>query len=740
MANMPQDPSSGIHPELLPHVHLLSAHGYALMPRVDVQNVVKWLSDAPRVAKNQSPFHWTYLDGPVDGTILLTWQPLARLGTNFSSDGFVWAGPEQLFKQDLGNGLALEIYLQKAGFLPGEPETLHARRRFRLIPAQGNNPHGPQPDLSLWIVHYGPSEPSERIPVNMIPVDQRVHHLMNTRNYLKRCGQIHRKDFMLSDRVNWPQIAFPKDGGRQQMYASPTNARGVPQQMAYPPQTPTGPPTKRARHASASQSHPAPPPAQVMPPMEAVYDDDEDTSRGDMFDQVTPRELALSRYQQNHEWMEEILSSAYKIDQITPANLGLGFKGELASLTEGIFPAQGGEAALEAIASPYATNLEPKLAAEFRNRISAYMDSSKAEIEAIKADHAKSLAQMKASTKISVAAEKELRDIDPHFGTAPSRGSEGDAGSEDEEVSPKPQKPTKSLEDIVSEVERKLNRRTHTLRSVVRIQDGGYQQPAPVPEPTPQVPSVSVPAGGPSTTAPTSQQPSTATSQHEAMGMDDPDLEMGGTAGELLSQMQPGLSSTSTPAPHTASALPSAVATPGEVGVPSPAPQPAAPEQKPEEGGAAVDTPMGNAEAPQQSAAQAAPDQGAVSGDWVMVPKGGESPDAASANIPSNSGAASEAKETQPSVPPPAAAPVAKQVSSANTPADGGSNSFDNDFSSLDDLDTAGDALASYEAPGGGDLGDGLDLNMDMDDSAFGDAFHGGSNSGTPADNNGGHL
>ena len=75
------------------------------MPRVDVQNVVKWLSDAPRIAKNQSPFHWTYLDGPVDGTVLLTWQPLARLGTGFASDGFIWAGPEQRLQQDLGNGL-----------------------------------------------------------------------------------------------------------------------------------------------------------------------------------------------------------------------------------------------------------------------------------------------------------------------------------------------------------------------------------------------------------------------------------------------------------------------------------------------------------------------------------------------------------------------------------------------------------------------------------------------------------
>ncbi|MBE3043853.1 DUF1750 domain-containing protein, partial [Candidatus Bathyarchaeota archaeon] len=593
-----------------------------------------------------------------------------------------------------------------------------------------------QPDLSLWIVHYGPSEPNERIPVNMIPVDQRVHALMNTRNYLKRCGQIHRKDFMLSDRVNWPQIAFPRDGGRQQMYASPMNARGVPQQMAYPPQTPTGPPAKRARHASASQSHPAPPPMQAMPPMEAVYDDDEDTTRGDMFDQVTPRELAVSRYQQNHEWMEEILSSAYRIDQINPPNLGLGFKGELASLTEGIFPAQGGEADLEAIASPYASSLDPKLAAEFRTRISAYMDSSKSEIEAIKADHAKSLAEMKASSMVSVNAEKELRNMEPHFGAAPAWGAEK-TGEDEEEGSPRsPPKPTKSLEDIVSDVERQLNRRTHTLRSVARIQDGGYQPPAPVPEPVAQIPSVAVSGGDAGTMAQASQQQSAATSQHGGVGMDDPDLEMGGTAGELLSQMHTGVSSTSTPGPHTTSALASAVATPGELGVPSPAHQPGAPDQRPPQA-VPVDTTMTNTDPPQQNPAQpaaGAPDQGAASGDWVMVPKGGVSPDG-SANPAPNAGTPAGAKAPT-AAPPSGAAPAAKQPSAAGTPADGGSTSFDNDFSSLGDLDTAGDALASYETPGGADLGDGLDLNMDMDDSAFGDAFHGVSNAGTPADSN----
>ncbi|PKS06495.1 hypothetical protein jhhlp_007243 [Lomentospora prolificans] len=737
MANLPQDPSSGIHQDLLPHVHLISTHRYALMPRVDLQDVAKWLMDAPRIAKNQSPFHWTYLDGPVDGTILLTWQPLGRLGTNFASDGFVWASPEQYFKQDLGNGLLLEIYLQKSGFLPGEQAALHARRRFRLVPAQAGNPHAPQPDISLWLVHYGPSEPNDRIPTNVIPFDERVHAMINTRQYLKKCGQIARKDFMLSDRVNWPQIAFPREGGgRQQMYASPMNARGVPQQMAYPPQTPSGPPAKRARHASTSQNHPAPQPVQAIPSAEAVYDDDEDTSRGDMFDQLTAREIALSRYQQNHEWMEEILSSAYRIDQINPPDLGLGFKGQLASLTEGIFPAQGGEAPEKAIDRPYSSNLDPKLAEEFQKRISNFMESSKAEIEAMKANHEKSLAQIKESALI-VKAEKDLRDVVDAIGDEPwrleGRVEEGD----DEPSRPSPQKSKKTLEDIVAEVEGRLNRKTQSLRPVDRIQDGGYLPPAPEPEPEPEPPapvlSVSLPAGGPGGTAPTSQQVSAAPSQQGGMGMDDPDLEMGGTAGELLSQMQPGVSSTSTPGAHNTSALPSAVATPNEIGVPSPGPQTTIPEAKVVQP-TAGDTIMGNTDTSTRNTVQTTPDQGTGSGEWVMVPKGGASPDP-NAQAVSASGSASGSKGTPAAVSVSGSVP-AKQLSVVGTPADGGSATFENDFSSLGDLDTAGDALANYEAPSGTDLGDGLDLNMDMDDSAFGDAFHGVSQSGTPADGN----
>lgn len=41
--------------------------------------------------------HWTFLDGPPDGTVMLTWQPQNHLGNNFASDGYIWADQEQAF-------------------------------------------------------------------------------------------------------------------------------------------------------------------------------------------------------------------------------------------------------------------------------------------------------------------------------------------------------------------------------------------------------------------------------------------------------------------------------------------------------------------------------------------------------------------------------------------------------------------------------------------------------------------
>jgi len=78
-----------------------------MMPRIDIQEVTKWLLAAPKIARDTAPFFWTYLDAPQDGTILLTWQPLQRMGTGMASDGYIYGVPETLYQQEVpgGNGL-----------------------------------------------------------------------------------------------------------------------------------------------------------------------------------------------------------------------------------------------------------------------------------------------------------------------------------------------------------------------------------------------------------------------------------------------------------------------------------------------------------------------------------------------------------------------------------------------------------------------------------------------------------
>lgn len=67
------------------------------MTALPTETVLDYLLAAPKVVREMYPMHWTFLDGPPDGTTLLTWQPLAHLGTAFASDGYVWADAEQAY-------------------------------------------------------------------------------------------------------------------------------------------------------------------------------------------------------------------------------------------------------------------------------------------------------------------------------------------------------------------------------------------------------------------------------------------------------------------------------------------------------------------------------------------------------------------------------------------------------------------------------------------------------------------
>ncbi|QUC18287.1 uncharacterized protein UV8b_02528 [Ustilaginoidea virens] len=750
------DPSSSVPQDLMPHVHLVSSYRYPTMPRLDLSEVAKWLMTAPQIARDRAPFFWTYLDKPADGTILLTWQPLQRLGTNFATDGFVWAPPEQVYKHDLGNGLMLEIYYLKTGYIPGEQYALHTRRRFRLIPAPGH-PNPPQLDMSLFIVHYGPSEHNDRIPATMVPYDERVNAIMGQRSYLLRAGQIRRKEFMLSDRVNWPSLP---ELTRQQMGPQAT-PRGVPQQMAYPPHAAPGPPAKRARHAQG-QNQQQQPAAQSAPPADDDDDDDdddEDVSRGDMFDLWTPRELAIERYRQNHEWMEEILSSAYRLGQIQPSDLNLGLKGELASLTQGIFAAHGGDLSAQSPEKPYVGRLDPGLADEFRKRVDKHIESTQAEMKSMEEEHAKLMASLNAASLLK-AKEREVRSIPdppaPEISTTQDRTEARD--EQGKTLSPaaaaaaaamhETTTTTPPFDEMLKEVEAALGRKIEARPRVKRVQDGGHLAPAAKP-PTPAAHNPQM-----------SRQPSQSGSHNSGLMMGDSDMDMGGTAAGLLDQMHTGFSSMSTPQAQASAAQSNAPTPSNANNAPSPGPVATLPPAQSAEpaGGppraapqAAADVDMTGttdgvaAKGPAAAAAAAAapaPDTGTDSGDWIVVPKGGGAPPDNAAPMPAASappakgpGPAAHAEndqqqQQQQQQHKPATA-VAKPASSAATP-----SAFDqNDFSSLGDLDTAADAMAGYDAPdldGPGGLGDDLDLQMDMEDSAFGDAFHGVGSAGTP--------
>jgi hypothetical protein len=78
-------------------MHLVSRNRYPVMNGLPTDTVVEYLVTAPKIVREQQPMHWTFLDGPPDGTTMLAWQPLTQLGTNFASDGYVWADAEQAF-------------------------------------------------------------------------------------------------------------------------------------------------------------------------------------------------------------------------------------------------------------------------------------------------------------------------------------------------------------------------------------------------------------------------------------------------------------------------------------------------------------------------------------------------------------------------------------------------------------------------------------------------------------------
>ncbi|KAJ6141532.1 hypothetical protein N7470_009922 [Penicillium chermesinum] len=386
------DPASRMPGQLLPHMHLVSQYRYPNIHMMPNETAVEYLNSAPRICQSK-PMHWTFLDCPADGTVMLTWQPLNHLGNNFSSDGYVWADAEQAYTFE-ARGYTVEMFLHRSGYNPrNENVATHSRRRYRIVSSKV--PNAPQPDPALWIVHYSRAPPARPHGRQSHPPTPQVQSMMAQRRFLQSQGQLARKEFMLHDRNSWPTIPFPSQMGPQgfQQPQQPAVANAQADQAAI-------------SMAAGKQPRPSrPPPSAVNATVGDFSLEDEDVSSGDMLDLLTPRDVSKMRYMQHHEWMNEIFSSPYAISQITPVSLGLGRKGELETLTQGIFDAPAGEEGADAEV-PEVTKLEPAKAEEFTERVAKKVADMTAEIEKLKKQHSR---RMERFNRSSLFKESELR-------------------------------------------------------------------------------------------------------------------------------------------------------------------------------------------------------------------------------------------------------------------------------------------------------------------------------------------
>lgn len=477
------------------------------------------------------------------------------------------------------------------------------------------------------------------------------------RAQLQAAGPLMRKDFMLVDQANWPKVEFGQPAARgQQPYYNPMQP-GRP----YPAQPP---PAKRQRLPTQPQARP---PVAGTAIADTSLEEEENATQ-DAFDFLTPREISLSRYKQHHEWMEEVFSSPYAVGNIAPIDLGLGLMGELAPLTAGILDVSGAEnpeIGKESYKIKNYYKLDPEQLKDFDKRVSDYAVKEQAEIDKMKAEHARKMAQLK-RTRTYIKAERRLRDF--------SRSTD----TEVDGVNP--------LESVVQDLEKSLGVTFDVKKAVVCVDKGGFievQQPSP---PKPQVNG-----NGAEQSANGGSNGSNTDGQNEE-----------NTAASLLDQYGTG-SLSGTPI--------------GNISLPRLS-------QPPSQSQSAVGTPSiptGNNNQSTTYDQQDTPldvdvgddlldldvemsgmTSGGEKGDeWVMVDEQSTDAQQASSNVPQ-------------------AAPTSNPgaVPSATVDTEPGSMFDTADFGSFDNLDSAGDALAEY------DNEDNMGLDL-VDDSAFGDAFHG---------------
>ena len=359
-----------------------------------------------------------------------------------------------------------------------------------MRPCDIPNANAPPCDPSLWIVHYLRAEQRYNCPVNQIPVSQQMREVSTQRRYLQQHGQLVRKEFMLHDRNNWPTVNFPVAPYGQPAMGYPGNVIShmnrnqqsyMQQQQAASNQPGMGPsPAKRQRQQAPNLGHgPNSSIAASAMAHDPTIDEEEDTSRGDIMDFLTPRDISTMRYQQHHEWMEEVVSSPYATSQIIPVDLGIGRKGELEDLTRGFFEAPTSGTARRANGGqpPRVGKMEAGKAEEFIKRATEKANNDNDEIEEMKKKHAKQIAKFKHRMKVLTDCEKALRTTIPTDAGTEFWRMEGSArNSVNGDSAPISLSQQDRVDEICRRVEAELEKRIVIVKDMECIQKGGLEE------------------------------------------------------------------------------------------------------------------------------------------------------------------------------------------------------------------------------------------------------------------------
>ncbi|EWC46706.1 hypothetical protein DRE_03951 [Drechslerella stenobrocha 248] len=157
---------------------------------------------------------------------------------------------------------------------------------------------------------------------------------------------------------------------------------------------------KRARTTPSAASMSGAGPSNALIGAQDAPEDEEDTSRGDLFDHIPARDISTHRYKQHHEWFEEVFTSPYGSSDITPGSIGLEQLGEwIKPLIDGLLDKEGNPAAGKSY------NETLRAVAE---RARAENAKIKAQMDEMERIHTRRLEEFHAG-RLLLDADKELR-------------------------------------------------------------------------------------------------------------------------------------------------------------------------------------------------------------------------------------------------------------------------------------------------------------------------------------------